>query len=70
MDRITTYSGIIRSVGHDPITNTLEIEFASGNVWQYTDVTEKEYKAMMQSSSLGSHFHENILGKKHQKKIQ
>jgi hypothetical protein len=56
MIRQPVQSSNIASVGHDPGTNTLEVEFKSGKVYQYPEVNVDEYGAMMNASSIGSHF--------------
>lgn len=55
-------SSLATSVGYDPSTSTLEIEFKSGGaIWQYYDVPESVYYEMM-STSIGKYFHANIKG--------
>jgi hypothetical protein len=49
------------SVGYDPVTETLEIEFHSGEVWQYHDVPEFVYEEMI-SGSIGKYFQAHIKG--------
>lgn len=50
----------IRSVGYDPESNTLEIEFHSGSVYQYYNVPQTIYDELMRASSHGSYFHKHI----------
>ena len=38
MDRIQVRSSNIRSIGYDQKTQTLEVEFLKGGVYQYFDV--------------------------------
>ncbi len=38
MERISVLSSVIRSIGYDNLTMTLEIEFANGGVYEYMDV--------------------------------
>lgn len=52
MQRHFVSSSRIRSVGWTP--NTLEIEFNDGVVYQYHGVSQSEYRAFMNSGSLGS----------------
>ena len=60
MDREYVESSMITSIGYDPNTSTLEIEFkTNGAVWQYYDFPENlwyEFKA----GSLGKFWHVNI----------
>jgi len=60
MDRVAVSSSNIASVGYDPSTMTLEIEFCSGSVYQYFDVPESVHLQLMQSSSVGGYFSSSI----------
>lgn len=60
MERESVQSSMIRSLGYDSNTSTLEVEFNSGAVWQYYDVPEGVYYDMKNSSSIGKYFHANI----------
>lgn len=40
MDRQYVDSKMIESIGYDPSTSTLEIEFKSGIVWDYPEFPE------------------------------
>jgi len=53
-------SSNLRSVGYDPKTRVLEIEFHSGGIYQYSGVPESEYNALMNATSKGSYFAHNI----------
>lgn len=62
MQRESVQSSMITSLGYEPDTSTLEIEFSStGEVWQYYDVPENVYQEML-SGSIGKYFHANIKG--------
>lgn len=60
MKRIGVDSSIIRSVGYDPESLTLEIEFTTKDVRQYVKVPQEVYDALMASSSLGMYFRRHI----------
>jgi KTSC domain len=60
MERISVISTNISSVGHDEASQTLEIEFTSGSVYQYAGVPQSVYDGMMGSDSKGKYFHANI----------
>ena len=62
MDRTQVASSNIASIGYDPDTNTLEIEFLNGSVYQYYDVPEHIYDEIMSASSHGSYLATNIKG--------
>ncbi len=53
-------SSNIRSIGHDPATNTLTVEFNNGAQWNYAGVSAKDHEAFLNAESVGSHFHANI----------
>ncbi len=60
MNRESVQSSMITSIGYEPDTSTLEIEFSStGAVWQYYDVPENVYHEML-SGSIGKYFNANI----------
>lgn len=61
-------SSNINSVGYDPSTNTLAIQFGSGT-YHYKGVTQDEYDALRNAKSVGSHFAANIRPKYEGKKI-
>lgn len=60
MNRIKVDSSNLVSVGHDPKTNTLEVEFKGGKVYQYRPVTSQQYEALTDAASIGTHFAANI----------
>ena len=60
MDRYPVDSSHLVSVGYKPSSSTLEIEFNDGSVYQYFDVAEFEYHELVNSSSVGKYFHNNI----------
>ncbi len=62
-------SSNLRSVGYDPATMTLEIEFHSGAIYQYSGVPESVYEGLMSSASKGSYFHAYIRGRYQDRRI-
>jgi len=60
MERISVSSTNIVSIGYDVANQILEIEFNSGDVFQYYNVPEGIYESLMSSNSHGSFFHQNI----------
>ena len=60
MHRIPVTSSNISSIGYDPATAILEIEFLSGGVYQYFDVPEHIHQDLMNASSHGEFFSEYI----------
>jgi KTSC domain len=62
MDRVGVNSSTIQSVGYDAATNTLEIEFTNGNIYQYFDVPQGIYEGLVGAGSVGSFFSQNVRG--------
>jgi hypothetical protein len=60
MDRIPVNSSHILSVGFDRATQTLEVEFTNGRVYQYLDVPEPVYLGLLKAASAGRYFLERI----------
>lgn len=61
MDRNGVSSSTIVSIGYDSDSSTLEIEFRNG-IYQYYNVPDSVYQALMESGSHGRFFHANIKG--------
>ena len=62
MDRIPVDSSNISSIGFDENSNTLEVEFHSGAVYQYFDVPLIIYQVMMEADSKGKYLAQHIKG--------
>ena len=60
LDREPVESSNLRSVGYDPETETLEVEFESDAVYTYDNVPEEEFENLMEAESHGSYFYWNI----------
>lgn len=60
MERTPVSSSNLRSVGYDQMSQTLEIEFTSGSVYQYFNVPVSVYRGLMGASSHGEYFAQNI----------
>lgn len=56
MIRTPVESSSIKAVGYEADTETLEIEFSSGAVYQYAGVTQFTHDQFMAASSKGYHF--------------
>ena len=57
MKRRIAESSMIRSMGYDPKTKSLEIEFIHGVVWQYFEVPEKVWDEFTKADSMGRFWH-------------
>jgi hypothetical protein len=60
MRRQPIHSSMIASAGYDKKKSVLEIEFNSGAIWHYYDVTEKIFEGLKKSSSAGRYFDDYI----------
>jgi len=60
MNRQPVVSSNLASVGYDPATSMLEIEFNNGGIYQYSNVPESVYSGLMRASSKGTYFHDYI----------
>lgn len=60
MQRTLVSSSNIRSIGYDSQSAALEVEFTSGDIYQYFNVPEHLYRGLMGASSKGQFLNENI----------
>lgn len=60
MNRQRVSSSNLSSVGYDEASETLEIEFDSGSVYQYSRVPAAVYSALMSAASHGKFFNARI----------
>ena len=62
MNRTPVTSSHVASVGYDPKTMTLEVEFKNGSIYHYFDVPEAVYRGLLSASSVGTYLNQNIKG--------
>jgi hypothetical protein len=60
MTRTPVSSSNVASVGHDPETNTLQVEYRNGRVYDYAGVSAEEHDQLISAESIGRHLHERI----------
>ncbi|HTV72773.1 MAG TPA: KTSC domain-containing protein [Candidatus Acidoferrales bacterium] len=60
MERVPLESTSIASAGYQAETQTLEIEFRSGQVYRYLEVPEEIYIGLMAAESAGGYFMRRI----------
>jgi hypothetical protein len=60
MDRQPVTSSNLASIGYDPATETLEVEFKNGLVYQYYNVPQIIFDQLHQAASVGTFFNANI----------
>lgn len=70
MQRRQVKSSAISEVGYDPETETLEILFSSGGVYQYSPFKKADWEWFQLAKSIGSHFAREISGKFTAKKVE
>ena len=69
MDRQSVSSSNLRSVGYDADTQTLEVEFRNGSIYQYDGVPENVHSGLMRAASKGSYFNQHIRNEYHSRRI-
>ncbi|MCX6582962.1 MAG: KTSC domain-containing protein [Candidatus Aminicenantes bacterium] len=62
MTRIPVQSSNVEGVGYDSKSQTLEVEFKNGNIYQYFDVPDAVYHEMVNAGSAGKFLINNIKG--------
>lgn len=63
MERQRVTSSNIASIGYDPASSVLEVEFVNGSIYQYRSVPQYIHDALMTASSHGSYLNREIKGK-------
>lgn len=59
---IPVSSAMAKSIGYSEETETLQIEFSSGAVYQYSDVEPEIWESLQDADSTGSFFNSEIKG--------
>lgn len=57
----TVESSMIQVVGYDESTQTLEVVFNSGKVYQYHEVPQQVYKELLAAGSKGSYMRSEVI---------
>jgi hypothetical protein len=60
MKRQRLDSASLASVGYDPGRQVLEVEFLNGGVYEYADVPEERYHALLEADSKGRYLNAEI----------
>ncbi len=60
MNRKPVNSSILTSVGYNADKKTLEIEFRSGGIYKYHNITDSVYSGLMKADSYSQYFYRNI----------
>lgn len=69
MKREPVDSKMAKSIGYDKAARILEIEFNSGEIWQYLDVPAAKHFGLLTVGSIGKYFQEHIKGKYEEKRV-
>jgi hypothetical protein len=60
IQRVPVCSSNLRSVGYDDWTDTLEVEFWNGGIYQHYNVPYSLYDGLMHASSKGRYYYYNL----------
>lgn len=60
MERVSVSSSNIASVGYDESSQTLEVEFNSGSIYEYYSVPAYVFQEMTSASSVGGYFAQRV----------
>ena len=60
MDRDTVAPSKVATIGYDRPTQTLEVEFVNGSVYQYYNVPEQMHERIMSAPSKGGFLYAHI----------
>lgn len=63
MERESVSSGSLKSIGYDPESQTLEVEFQDGGIFRYAAVPEFLYRGLMLAKSKGAFFNTRLHGR-------
>jgi len=56
-------SSNVAATSHDPITNSMQVKFRNGFIYQYDGVPAGEHDALRAAPSVGGHFHQHVKSK-------
>ena len=60
--RSSVSSTNIRSIGYDPKSRTMAVEFHNGGIYHYSDVPPEKHADLMTAPSIGNHLAKNFRG--------
>jgi hypothetical protein len=60
VDRIRVSSTNVASIGYEAETETLEVEFANGSIYQYSRVPQHRWDGLLNASSKGTYLNNHI----------
>ncbi|WAH58490.1 KTSC domain-containing protein [Pseudomonas silvicola] len=62
MERSPVSSSNVESVGYEGDSETLEVEFKNGALYQYFDVPQSIFEGLISADSVGGYLAENVKG--------
>lgn len=62
MNRYPVISSNVAAIGYDDESQTLEVEFNDGGIYQYFDVPPRVYEEFRNATSPGKYLHNEIKG--------
>lgn len=62
MKRISVTSSNVVSIGYDPISQILEVEFRDNAIYHYFDVPREIYEGLLDAESVGRFLHRHVKG--------
>lgn len=62
MERSPVSSSNVESVGYEEDSETLEVEFKNGALYQYFDVPQRIFDGLISADSVGGYLAQNIKG--------
>lgn len=60
MERTSVSSSNVASIGYDNASQTLEVEFLNGSIYEYYDVPENVYQELIAASSVGGYLAQRV----------
>ena len=60
MERRNVSSTVLRSVGYDPPSRTLEVEFRTGKIYRYYYVPGRVYRELLAAPVIGQYFNDHV----------
>ena len=60
MNRVPVTSSNVASVGYDAASQTLEVEFLDGALYQYFDVPSGVHDGLLGAASVGGYLNQNV----------
>ncbi len=62
MEMVPVSSSSIAAIGYDEDSQTLQVEFNRGTLYQYFDVPQQIFDELQQANSVGTFLNEHIKG--------